>query len=99
MSTHQLRSGYDRRKRDFTLSTYRTMTREEVLGLSAGQHVTFLANDGTARELKVNGKVRTWKRDPDRVEVPIKYGMYECATLSLGEAMQRLLVLQEEVIP
>lgn len=97
MATHVLRSGYDRRKKHYTESTYRTMTREEVLGLHYGQHVTFLANDGSARILKVNGRVRTWKRDANRVEVPIKYGLYECHTMDLDEAMRRLLVEVNEL--
>lgn len=25
---------------------------------------------------KVNGQVKTWKRSPDRVEVPLKHGLY-----------------------
>lgn len=29
-----------------------------------------------ARRVKVNGAVRTWKRDANRIEVPVKYGMY-----------------------
>lgn len=93
---HELASGYDRAKKCPKVTTYRTLTREEVLALGSGMHVAFLANDGTARTLKINGKVRTWKRDPDRVEVPIKYGMYECATFSLEEAMRRLLITVKE---
>ena len=94
----ELTSGYDykinRGKRP--TKKYRTMTREEILHLAAGETVPFLANDGTCRNVKINGKVRTWKKDPNRVEVPVKYGMYEYHTFSLGEAMSRLLVLMEE---
>jgi hypothetical protein len=34
------------------------------------------------REMKINGKVRRWKRDPDRVEIPTKYGLYEYFTFT-----------------
>lgn len=40
-------------------------------------HIDFVSNDGTARKCKINGAVRTWKRDLNRVEVPVKYGLYE----------------------
>jgi hypothetical protein len=29
----------------------------------------------------VNGKPKTWKTRPDNVSVPIKYGLYEYATI------------------
>lgn len=90
----KLRDGYDRRKNP-EFREYRTMTKAEVLGLASGEHVKFLANDGTARDLKI-GRVRTWKREPDRVEVSVKYGLREYATFSMEEAMRRLLVREEQ---
>ena len=59
---------------------FRPMTLEEAKLLNYGDHIWFLANDGSARQVKVNGQVKRWKRDPDRIEVPVKYGMYEHAT-------------------
>jgi hypothetical protein len=79
MSEMMLASGYDRRKNP-ERKAYRPMTPAEALLLTYGQRIHFLSKDGTVRDLKVNGKVRTWKRDPSRIEVPCKYGMYECAT-------------------
>ena len=26
---------------------------------------------------RVNGKVQTWKRDPSRIRVPLKHGLYQ----------------------
>ena len=88
-----LPNGYDKRKNPET-ATYRRMTAEEAKLLRSGQQVPFLANDGTMRHAKVNGAVKTWKRDSARVEVPIKYGLYECVRLqSLADGtMDRLLV-------
>jgi len=34
-------------------------------------------NDGTPLRAKVTGKVKTWKRDPLRFEIPFKYGLYD----------------------
>ena len=36
---------------------------------------TFTAR-GKCRNFRVNGKVKTWKRDADRVYVPLKSGLY-----------------------
>jgi hypothetical protein len=60
---------------------FRSMTLEEAKLLLPGDSIWFLANDGSARRLKVNGAVRRWKRQPDKIEVPVKYGMYEYALL------------------
>ena len=32
--------------------------------------------DGTAKRWRVSGKVKTWVRSPNRVEFPVKYGLY-----------------------
>ena len=32
---------------------------------------------GMCRKWRVNGKPRTWKREVERVQVPLKHGMYE----------------------
>jgi len=69
---------------------FRTMTLEEMKALSPGAHVWFRTTSGDARMCKVNGKPKTWKRTPSRVEVPVKYGMYEYGTFTADE--NRLLV-------
>lgn len=71
----------------------RCLTFDEVLALQSGQRVPFIRNDGRLSEVKINGKVRTWKRDKDRIEVPVKYGMYECGTLDKFEATTRFVKL------
>lgn len=80
METLTLPLASDRRKEPET-ATYRYLTPAEALGLRYGQTVPFLSKDGrTVREVRVSGKVRTWKRDASRIEVPFKYGLYESAT-------------------
>ena len=32
--------------------------------------------DGSPQRWRVNGKVKRWKRSPDRIQVPLKYGLY-----------------------
>ena len=86
-------SKYDGRE---GISSFRPMTRQEILALLPGCHVwfqSFASASGivTARRAKLNGRVRTWKRDPSRIEVPLKYGLYEYFTLRSTD-LARLLV-------
>jgi len=39
--------------------------------------INYTNADGTPQRWKVNGKVKTWKRSPERVQVPLKRGLYE----------------------
>lgn len=32
--------------------------------------------DNFGRKWRVNGKVKLWKRNPNKVRVPVKYGLY-----------------------
>ena len=39
-------------------------------------HVTNKNSDKTPQRWKVNGKVKTWKRDINRISIPVKHGLY-----------------------
>ena len=68
---------------------------ERAKSLRPGELVHF-EGDGVCRQIvgprggvtkhvvvaKVIGRPRTWKRSPERVEVPIKHGLYQFGTLS-----------------
>ena len=41
--------------------------------------------DGTPQRWKVNGKVKLWKRNPERIKVPLKYGLYRYDYLTENE--------------
>jgi hypothetical protein len=61
----------------------------EVKTLTRGQivyHVRHKNADGTPQRWRVSGRVRTWKRDSQRVEVPLKHGLYSHGTLYLHPA-------------
>lgn len=75
----QLTSGYDRKKTPAT-KTYRPMTLEEGKALSVWgtSRVKVMGNNGKVYDARLNGAVKTWKTDPFRVEIPLKYGMREC---------------------
>ncbi len=53
-----------------TLEQARTLTYRTVL-----YHDTFRNADDTPERWRINGKVKTWKRTPGRLEVPLKRGL------------------------
>lgn len=58
---------------------------------STSSHIWVRTRNGDARRVKVNGAVRRWKRDRTRIEVPCKYGMYECFTLTASDITDVLI--------
>ena len=61
-----------------------------------------ILHDTLGKRWKVNGAVKTWKTDPDRIRVPLKHGLYTydaiddgsfhggvCAELTLGEPPEK----------
>ena len=65
---------------------FRILTIDDVKQLASG-HVWFVGTKGDARECKVNGAAKTWKRDANRVELPVKYGMYEYARFDSADVL------------
>ena len=55
------------------------ITLEQAKGLRSGTILYHTINknaDGTPQRWRVNGKVKTWKRSPEKVKIPVKYGLY-----------------------
>jgi len=44
----------------------------------------------TPRRWRVNGQVKLWKRDPNRIQIPVKYGLYNHAYLCHGEISNKV---------
>ncbi len=57
-----------------------------------------ILHDTNGKRWKVNGQVKTWKTDPNRIRVPLKHGLYAydalteadfkdgvCELLTIGE--------------
>ena len=54
------------------------ITLEQAKALNPGDilhHSTNRNADSTCQRWKVTGKVKTWKRDPSRIVVPVKHGL------------------------
>lgn len=55
------------------------ITLQQAKSLQYGDILYRITNknaDGTPQRWKVNGQVKTWKRSPEKVKVPIKHGLY-----------------------
>lgn len=64
-----------------------TITLKQALKLEYGEvleHETLKNADKTPMRFKVNGQVKTWKRDKARIRVPLKRGLYEYGELTNG---------------
>ena len=48
------------------------LTLEQAKELRYGDYLV----DEYGKRWKVNGEVKRWKRDPDRIRVPLKHGLY-----------------------
>ena len=56
------------------------ITLEQAKNLRPGDmlhHVTNKNADGTPERWKVNGQPKIWKRSPERVQIPVKHGLYD----------------------
>ena len=41
-------------------------------------------NQPKTYQLRVTGKVKTWKRNPDRIKIPVKWGLYQYGYVTNG---------------
>lgn len=89
-------NGYDRKKTPSTITGTRA-TVEAIKAINPTWRDEFwvVANDGTAKRCRVNGKLKTWKRDPSRIALPCKYGLYECHTFTEHDIGRILLDVTE----
>jgi hypothetical protein len=39
-------------------------------------------SNGTCARIRINGKVKLWKRNPNRIEIPYKHGLYDYGYLT-----------------
>ena len=83
----------DRRKNP-EVNRYRRITLAEAKLLRYGQRVYILDRNGRVAEAKVNGQPKTWKRDASRIEIPMKYGLYEYFTLTARD-YDDILILED----
>ncbi len=65
-----------------------SITLEQAKALQYGDMIHHRTNtnaNGTPQKWRVNGKVKRWKREPDRIRVPLKHGLYTYDYLTENE--------------
>lgn len=68
----------DKRKKSPPKYSFYQLTLDDVLSPDFGREQLYtLDQQGFMARVRRNGQVKTWKRDPNRVEIPLKFGMYE----------------------
>lgn len=84
--------GYDKSKTPKTL-TVRKCNVGDIVAMIESHNTSYLMLDsnGKARNVRANGKVKTWKRDPSRFERSFKYGMYEHFRLNTQGMLDNLI--------
>ena len=63
----------------------KNLTLDQARQLTVGTilyHKSYRNADGTPQRWRVNGKIKTWVRSPDRIQVPLKYGLYDFGYLT-----------------
>ena len=61
-------------------AAFRSISLDEARQLRRGDEMWLESRDGTMRTVRVSGRVRTWVRDPNRLEIPWRYGLQEHGT-------------------
>lgn len=58
-----------------------TLTLEQAKALRPGMVLV----DWRGKRWKVNGQVKLWKKDPTRIHVPLKHGLYAYDSIDTGD--------------
>jgi hypothetical protein len=78
------------RKKHPTPVVVRPLTVDEIRAIPTGSRVPIILNNGRLGECTITS-FKTWKREPQRIEIGTKYGMYEFAKFDLAQAQQRFV--------
>lgn len=88
-NTFTVLDGYDKK----TVHTVRKLTFEELKNhIDNNQEFLFISKQGTLRRCRRGSALKTWKRDPSRLECTFKYGLYESARLDTQQMLDVLVV-------
>jgi len=74
----------------------RPITLDEAKALHYGQEVWILDRNEQAARVRVGSTVKRWKRDPDRIEVTFKFGLYESFRLGTQEILRDIYLRESE---
>ncbi len=75
-------------------SEYHGPTRDDVdhaIGFHVAAHYEPMVNKSICRRWRVNGQMKTWKRNPPRFELPVKFGLYAYDTITASHIDDRTI--------
>ena len=55
----------------------KTINRQNAMTANHFEMVDGFNADGSHVRCRRNGKTKTWKRSPDRFQIPVKHGLYD----------------------
>lgn len=70
---------------EYNGTRYRLATREDFLCAREFFDPRSIDSRGQPRCWRRNGRTKTWKRDAERIEVPVKHGLYAYDTMTKWE--------------
>jgi hypothetical protein len=73
---------------------YRAMTLDEAKALKPGDQIQLVGLSGRVFTARINGQPQTWKRDPSRIRVPWKYGLYEYGAITERDIEYEMVVVE-----
>ena len=68
-----------------------TLDEAKALGSYYGS-LYILDKNGNAANIRRGSSVKRWKRDPDRIEITFKFGMYESFRFGTMDILREILV-------
>lgn len=71
---------------------FRTITLDEAKKLKYGDTLRIQLSNGKVGNVRVGSQVKRWKRDPNRIEITFKYGLYESRRFTTEEILRDILV-------
>ena len=74
------------------------ITKDIAVGLQHGAilyHVQVKDSRGNPAKCRVNGKCKTWKREPSRFRLPVKHGLSNCFYVEPRNAADWVLSIAE----
>ena len=81
MAKEKVLSGEDKGKTVDTVALSVSEVKELYAGSRVKIHTSYSQHGIGLVNVKINGKPKVWKTRPNDVSVPVKYGLYECATI------------------
>lgn len=76
----------------------RPITLDEAKRLRYGDQVYMLDDYGQAAPVRVVSMIKRWKRDPDRIEFSVKFGLYDVHRIYTSDILRGEILVPDESV-